>query len=117
MGCRLKRISSSRIASNMTTWLQESICSRRVCKSCSASAASPHSQFESRPSTTRNVVRMLPAGHVSAYAGNPDDLRKMEQCMKAIHDLGRLMVALVKMNFRFPAEFMARPIAYGTHTK
>ena len=61
--------------------------------------------------------RMLPAGHVSAYAGSPDDLRKMEQCMKAIHDLGRLMVALVKMNFRFPAEFMARPIAYGTHTK
>ena len=61
--------------------------------------------------------RMLPAGHVSAYAGSPDDLKKMEQCMKAIRDLGRLMVALVKMNFRFPAEFMARPIAYGTHTK
>ena len=61
--------------------------------------------------------RMLPAGHVSAYAGAPDDLKKMEQCMKAIHDLGRLMVALAKMNFRYPAEFMARPIAYGTHTK
>lgn len=61
--------------------------------------------------------RMLPAGHVSAYAGSPDDLRKMEKCMEATRDLGRLMAVLAKMNFKYPAEFTARPIAYGTHTK
>ena len=64
--------------------------------------------------TTR---RMLPAGHVAAYAGSPEDLKKMEQCMKAIHNLGRMMVALAKINFKYPAEFVGRPIAFGTHTK
>ena len=62
--------------------------------------------------------RMLPAGHVSAYAGSPDELRKMERCMKAANNLGRLMAALVKMNFKYPAEFSAGPMfAYGTHTR
>ncbi len=62
--------------------------------------------------------RMLPAGHVSAYAMNPDELKKMEKCMKAAHDMGRLMAALVKMNFKYPAEFSSPSvIAYGTHTR
>ena len=63
------------------------------------------------------IRRMLPAGHVAAYVMNPEELRKMEKCMQALKDLGRHMVALAKMNFKYPAEFIAPPIAYGTHTK
>ena len=64
------------------------------------------------------IRRILPAGHVSAYAMNPDELKKMEKCMKAANNLGRLMAALVKMNFKYPAEFASpNPIAYGTHTR
>jgi multimeric flavodoxin WrbA len=61
--------------------------------------------------------RMLPAGYVSAYARNPDELRKMEKCISAANNLGRLMVALVKMNFKYPSEFNLPAIAYGTHTR
>ena len=61
--------------------------------------------------------RMLPAGHVSAYAMSPDELRKMEKCMKAADDMGRLMVALARMNFKYPSEFPLPPFAYGTHTR
>ena len=61
---------------------------------------------------------MLPAGHVSAYAMNPDELKKIEKCMKAANNLGRLTAALAKMNFRYPAELAPpNPIAYGTHTR
>ena len=60
--------------------------------------------------------RMLPANYVAAYTG-PDGTDGMEQCLKATFDLGRQMVALAKMNFEYPAEFMARPIAYGTYTR
>ena len=61
--------------------------------------------------------RILPAGYVAAYAGSPDDLKKMEKCIKAAGDLGRTMAALVRMNFQYPLELMGRPIAFGTHTK
>jgi multimeric flavodoxin WrbA len=61
--------------------------------------------------------RMLPANQVSAYLMGPDDLKKMEKCLKALNDLGRQMVALVKMNFRYPEEFAKGPGAFGTHTK
>lgn len=61
--------------------------------------------------------RMLPAFQVSAYAMGPDNLREMEGCMKALNDLGRQMVALVKMGFKYPAEFVRGPGAFGTHTK
>ncbi len=61
--------------------------------------------------------RMLPAGHVAAYAGNPDELKKMEKCMKAANDLGRAVAAIIKMDFKYPLELMGRPIAYGTHTR
>jgi len=60
---------------------------------------------------------MLPANFVAAYAGATGELTKMEQCMKATFNLGRQMVALAKMNFKYPEEFMGRAIAYGTHTK
>ena len=61
--------------------------------------------------------RMLPAGHVGAYAGSPEELKKMEKCMKALRDMGRLMAAVAKMNFKYPAELATPHIAYGTHTK
>ncbi len=59
---------------------------------------------------------MLPANFVAAYGG-PEGVKGLEQCLKATHNLGRQMVALVKMNFKYPEEFMGRAIAYGTHTK
>jgi multimeric flavodoxin WrbA len=61
--------------------------------------------------------RMLPANNVSAYAGRPDELVKMEHCVKALHDLGRQMVALVNLGFRYPPEFFSGPGAFGTHTR
>jgi multimeric flavodoxin WrbA len=61
--------------------------------------------------------RMLPAGYVAAYGGNPEELKKMEKCMKAAGDLGRTMAALVRMDFKYPLELMGRAIAYGTHTR
>jgi len=61
--------------------------------------------------------RMLPANQVSAYVGSPEELLKMEKCLKALNDLGRQMVALVKLNFKYPAEFIGGPGAFGTHTK
>jgi len=60
---------------------------------------------------------MLPAGYVAAYAGSPEDLKKMEKCMKAAGDLGRTMAALAKMNFKYPLDLMGPSIAFGTHTK
>jgi multimeric flavodoxin WrbA len=62
--------------------------------------------------------RMFAAGHVSAYASNPDELRKMEKCMKAAHDMGRLMAAMSRAGFKYPEEFASTSaIAYGTHTR
>jgi multimeric flavodoxin WrbA len=60
---------------------------------------------------------MLPANYVAAYASPPGDVKKLEKCMKAAFDLGRQMVVLVDKKFEYPAEFMGRSIAYGTHTK
>jgi multimeric flavodoxin WrbA len=61
--------------------------------------------------------RMLPANQVSAYLMSPDDLNKMEKCLNALDQLGRQMVALVKLNFKYPEEFFKGPGAFGTHTK
>jgi multimeric flavodoxin WrbA len=61
--------------------------------------------------------RMLPANQVSAYLGGPEDLEKMPKCLKALEDLGKQMVVLAKMNFKYPAEFVGGPGAFGTHTK
>lgn len=60
--------------------------------------------------------RMLPANYVAAYGGAKGDVKKLEKGMKAARDLGRQMVQLVAKKFEYPAEFMAPPIAYGTHT-
>jgi multimeric flavodoxin WrbA len=61
--------------------------------------------------------RMLPANQVSAYLGGPADLEKMPKCRKALEMLGKQMVALVKMGFKYPEEFIGGPGAFGTHTK
>jgi multimeric flavodoxin WrbA len=61
--------------------------------------------------------RMLPANFVAAYAGPEGDVRKLKKCMKEAYDLGRQMVQLVAKKFKYPAEFEASHIAYGTHTK
>lgn len=60
--------------------------------------------------------RMLPANYVAAYAGAQGDVKKLEKGMKAARDLGRQMVQLAAKKFEYPSEFMAPPIAYGTHT-
>jgi multimeric flavodoxin WrbA len=61
--------------------------------------------------------RMLPANQVSAYVTNPEELKNMVQCMNAAHRLGRQMVALINMNFKYPEEFIERHGAYGTNRK
>jgi multimeric flavodoxin WrbA len=60
--------------------------------------------------------QMLPANQVSAYFSTPEDLAKMPRCLEALDKLGRQMVALVKMNFKYPEEFARGPGAFGTHT-
>ena len=59
--------------------------------------------------------QMLPANFISVYPG--DDPRKLETCIKATVDLGRQMVKIAGMKFRYPAEFPRSSIAYGTHTR
>jgi multimeric flavodoxin WrbA len=63
------------------------------------------------------ACRMLMANYVAAYGLVAEDLKKLEKCMQASNDLGRTMVAIAKMNFKYPAELMGKAIAYGTHTK
>src|SRR4030042_236970 len=61
--------------------------------------------------------KMLYAGYISAYAGGEGDVKQLEKCMEATRNLGRGMVKLVKMNFKYPAELLGHSISYGTHTK
>jgi multimeric flavodoxin WrbA len=61
--------------------------------------------------------QMLPANQVSAYIMKPEDLQNMTKCLEALKMQGRQMVALVKMGFRYPEEFLKGPGAFGTHTK
>ncbi|MGD1119636.1 MAG: flavodoxin family protein [Dehalococcoidales bacterium] len=61
--------------------------------------------------------RMLPANQVSAYLHEPADLKTMPKCLEELNKLGRQMVALIKMNFKYPDEFARGPGAFGTHTR
>lgn len=61
--------------------------------------------------------QMLPANFVAAYAGAEGDVKKLEKCMKAAHDLGRQMVQLAAKKFEYPTEFRRSSFAYGTHTR
>jgi multimeric flavodoxin WrbA len=60
---------------------------------------------------TRQIV---PANFVAAYPG--DNPRKLKKCMKASNDLGRQMVQIANLKFKYPAEFPRPVFAYGTHT-
>jgi len=62
------------------------------------------------------VKQMLPANFVAAYSHGEEGVKKREQAMKAAFDMGRQMVKIGAQNFRYPAEFKLRAIAYGTHT-
>jgi len=61
--------------------------------------------------------RMLPANQLAAYVTNPGELANMPQCMSAANRMGRQMAALIKMNFKYPEEFIERHGAYGTNRK
>jgi multimeric flavodoxin WrbA len=56
--------------------------------------------------------QILAANFVSVYPGQ--DLRKMENCMKASFDLGRQILKIVTMNFKYPSEFPRSYFAFGT---
>jgi multimeric flavodoxin WrbA len=60
--------------------------------------------------------QMLPANFVGAYAMDKGDIEKLERGRKAACDLGRQMVKLVSMNFKYPSEFSSNFYAFGTHT-
>jgi multimeric flavodoxin WrbA len=61
--------------------------------------------------------RMLMANWIGAYSLGTEELKKMEKCVQGSIDLGRAMVAMAKMNFKYPLDLMGRAVAYGTHTK
>jgi multimeric flavodoxin WrbA len=59
---------------------------------------------------------MLPANHVSAYMSISGGLDKMPKCRQCLNDLGKQMVALVNIGFKYPPEYIKGPSAFGTHT-
>jgi multimeric flavodoxin WrbA len=61
--------------------------------------------------------KMLYAGCISAYGMAEGDVKQLPKCLEATRNLGRGMVKLVKMGFKYPPELMGMVIAYGTHTK
>lgn len=61
--------------------------------------------------------RMIIANYLVAYSLGPGELQKMEKCMQAAYDLGKVMVTVAKSGFKYPLDLMGRAIAYGTHTK
>ncbi len=63
------------------------------------------------------VAQMIPANYVAAYSAAEGGVKQLEKCMKACNDLGRQMVQIADMNFRYP-EGIDRPcFAFGTHTR
>jgi multimeric flavodoxin WrbA len=63
-----------------------------------------------------HVKHMLPANHVAAYPSMQDGIEKMPRCRQELRDLGRQMVALVNLRFRYPPEYIKGPTTFGTHT-
>jgi multimeric flavodoxin WrbA len=61
--------------------------------------------------------RMLPANQISAYLTRPEDLQTMEKCLKALDNLGKQMVVLANMGFKYPEEFFKGPGAFGTNQR
>ncbi|MBN1319552.1 MAG: flavodoxin family protein [Thermoleophilia bacterium] len=63
-----------------------------------------------------HVKHMLPANHVAAYPSMQGGIEKMPRCRQELRDLGRQMVALADMGFRYPPEYIKGPNTFGTHT-
>ncbi len=63
------------------------------------------------------VKRMLPANYISAYVTAKGDFKDLEKCMQATKGLGKQMVTLIDMKFKYPPEYPISHYAYGTHTR
>ncbi|MBN1630172.1 MAG: flavodoxin family protein, partial [Thermoleophilia bacterium] len=63
-----------------------------------------------------HVKYMLPANHVAAYPERDTGIERMPGCRQDLRDLGKQMVALVELGFRYPPEFIKGPSTFGTHT-
>jgi multimeric flavodoxin WrbA len=61
--------------------------------------------------------KMLNAGFISAYGIAEGDVRQLPKCLEATRNLGKGMVKLVEMDFKYPPELMGMAIAYGTGIK
>lgn len=59
--------------------------------------------------------QLIPANFISAYPG--DDPLALEKCVQATKDLGRQMVKIAALNFKYPEDIIRSHIAYGTHTR
>ena len=63
-----------------------------------------------------HVKHMLPANHVAAYPEHDCGIERMPECRQELRDLGKQMVALVELGFRYPPEYIKGPSTFGTHT-
>ena len=61
--------------------------------------------------------QILPANYVAAYGGAEGEVKNLEKCMQACHDLGRQMVLIAAQNFQYPKDIGRSGFAYGTHTR
>lgn len=61
--------------------------------------------------------QMIPANFVAAYAGNKNELLKMEKCLKAANELGHQMAQIAAKKFEYPKDIRRSGIAFGTHTR
>jgi multimeric flavodoxin WrbA len=61
--------------------------------------------------------QILPANYVAAYGGPEGEVKHLEKCMQACHDLGRQMVQIAAQNFQYPKDIGRAGFAFGTHTR
>ncbi len=61
--------------------------------------------------------RMIPANYVAAYPDLRSNLKEMPKCLTAAYDLGRQMVKIANLNFKYPEDIPRSAPAYGTHTR
>ena len=62
-----------------------------------------------------HLKHMLPANQVAAYPDMADGIERMPKCREELRDLGRQMVALIGIGFRYPPEHFRGPTTFGTH--
>jgi multimeric flavodoxin WrbA len=61
--------------------------------------------------------RMIPANYVAAYPDLRSNLKEMPKCLTAAYDLGRQMVKIAGLKFKYPEDIPRSAPAYGTHTR